>query len=279
MRIIGGLGVAMVLAALSGSSASAAVSVGQLAPGALFGCNPNREQLQPTVTSGTSYVMPASGTITTWSNRTDSAHSGLLSLRIYRKVGDPATYQLVGSDGPRQMESNTLNTIFGLSIPVKLGDVLGLRNTDVHTACSFPAPGESYLVQTGNLAVGESGTFNPASNARLNVSAVLVPTNTFALGKLKRKRNGTAILTVNVPNPGTLSISGKGVKSAGAGQALVAKAVTAPGEVKLKIRAKGKKRTKLNATGKVRVNPRVTYAPTGGDASTQSTRVKLKKKL
>jgi hypothetical protein len=49
--------------------------------------------------------------------------------------------------------------------------------------------------------------------------------------------------------------------------------------VKLTIKAKGKKKGTLNETGKVKVNPKITYTPTGGDPTTQSIKVKLKKNL
>jgi hypothetical protein len=55
--------------------------------------------------------------------------------------------------------------------------------------------------------------------------------------------------------------------------------VSAPGEVQLLIQARGKKKTKLNRKGKVKVSPTITYTPTGGDPSSQSIDVKLKKKL
>jgi hypothetical protein len=38
-----------------------------------------------------------------------------------------------------------------------------------------------------------------------------------------------------------------------------------------------KQKGTLNTTGKVKVKPTVTYTPTGGTPSTQSTKVKLKK--
>jgi hypothetical protein len=76
-------------------------------------------------------------------------------------------------------------------------------------------------------------------------------------------------------DPGELTGSGKDVKVAGA--AVISKAVTAPGDVKLTIRAKGKKLRKLNDTGKVNVTPKITYTPTGGDPSAQSKKLKLKK--
>ena len=82
---------------------------------------------------------------------------------------------------------------------------------------------------------------------------------------------------MSVPNPGELTGSGKGVKVASA--ARISKTVSAPGEVKLTIKAKGKKKGTLNETGKVKLRPKITYTPTGGDPSTQSVKVKLKKNL
>ena len=43
------------------------------------------------------------------------------------------------------------------------------------------------------------------------------------------------------------------------------------------IKAKGKKKRKLNETGKVKLNVAVSYTPSGGDPSTHSVKVKLKK--
>ncbi len=134
--------------------------------------------------------------------------------------------------------------------------------------------------RNGDLADGEQGTFSSAfSNERVNVSAVLNPSNSFTLGAIARnKRKGTATLTVNVPNPGELTGSGNGVKIASAAGAAISKTVSAPGDVQLTIKAKGKEKRKLNETGKVSVKPTITYTPTGGDPSTQSRKLKLKKR-
>jgi hypothetical protein len=109
-------------------------------------------------------------------------------------------------------------------------------------------------------------------------TVICKPPNAFTLGKAKSNKNGTATLTVNVPYPGELAASGNGVKSASAARAQAAKTVTAPGAVQLLIKAAGKKRKKLNATGKVKVTANVIFTPTGGDPSTQSTKLKLKKR-
>jgi hypothetical protein len=64
----------------------------------------------------------------------------------------------------------------------------------------------------------------------------------------RNKKKGTATLQVEIPNPGTLALSGKGVKPRGA-----AAAVSVPaGTAKLVVKARGKKKTKkLEQTGKV----------------------------
>jgi hypothetical protein len=275
--------VALFLAALSlattPSPAAASVTLGQLPPATpLATCGAvDTDWVQPTVTSGNPYVVPGTGTITSWSHRAAGAGGQMVVMKVFRKVADPSFYQVVGHDGPRPMTMAVLNT-FLVSIPVKAGDVLGINGTHgAGVACGFDAPGDSYLFRVGNLADGEADAFTPVeSNRRLNISAVFSPSNTFTLGKVKRNtKKGTATLTVDLPNPGELSASGKGVKAAGA--AVITKTVSAPGKVKLLIKAKGKKRKTLNETGKVKLSPRITYTPTSGDPSTQSTKLKLRK--
>jgi hypothetical protein len=51
-----------------------------------------------------------------------------------------------------------------------------------------------------------------------------------------------------------------------------------PGRRPGDVRAQGKKKKKLNSSGKVTVSPTVTYTPTGGAPSSQTTTVKLRKK-
>jgi hypothetical protein len=137
---------------------------------------------------------------------------------------------------------------------------------------------QTILERLGDLADGASPeTFSsPGGPIRINVTAVFVPTNTFTLGATKlNKKNGTATLTVNVPNPGELTATGKGVMAAS--RAVISKTVGAAGEVELVIRAKGKKARALSETGKVKIKPKITFTPTGGDPSTQSRKLKLKK--
>jgi hypothetical protein len=109
-----------------------------------------------------------------------------------------------------------------------------------------------------------------------DVGAVeLQPSNVVTLGKLTRnKKKGTATLAVNLPNPsaGTLTLSGKGLKTQ-------TKAIAGETEVKLKVVLASKKLRKvLRKKGKRKVGINVTYAPTGNSAATQSRKAKLVKK-
>jgi hypothetical protein len=260
------------------SSATASVTIGQTEPTNDF-CSPGYDWVQPTVTSGDAYVVPATvatGAITSWSSQAN-ASGGVMTLKVFRHVAG-LTYMAVGHDVPRTLTPGVLNTFTGISIPVKAGDVLGLHDGAGMPACVFDVLGDAVFFRFADLADSQSGDFEANTDTRLNVTAVVRPVNTFTLGTTTRnKKKGTATLTVNVPNPGELTGSGKGVKVAGVVR--ISNTVTAPGNVKLTINAKGKKKTTLNETGKVKLNVAVTYTPTNGDPSTQSAKVNLKKNL
>ncbi len=156
------------------------------------------------------------------------------------------------------------------------------ENVDVFRrgADVFLAAGDTMLyANPSDAADGQEVAFTTVPNRRPKVAAVVAPTNTFTLGQITRnKKKGTASLTATGPNPGDLSGSGKGVKVASAAGAVISKSVGV-GPAQLSIKAKGKKKRKLNQTGKVKLNVAVTYTPTGGEPSTQSIKVKLKKRL
>ncbi len=143
------------------------------------------------------------------------------------------------------------------------------------------SPGDTILNHPGPplLNLGdEAGFSGPVPGEKVNVSAVLQPTNAITLGATTlNKKKGTATVNLTLPNPGDLTASGNGVNAASAGHAVISKAVAA-GPAQLLIKAKGKKRKALNQTGKVKLNVAITFTPTNGDPATQSVTVKLKKK-
>jgi hypothetical protein len=228
-------------------------------------------------------VPPYGARITSWS--TNASESGgmaqLYTLKVLRKVG-PATYVVVAHDGPRTLIEAALNE-FPVDIAVQPGDIIGLHwhvASFSSSACEFiPTIPDDYVERSGDLGDGSSGDFIPHGGPyRLNVSAVVKPSSAFTLGKAKdNKRRGTATIAATVPGPGVLLVSGKGVKSATA--AAGSMTVTGPGTVMLTVKPVGKSKKRLGSTGKAKVNPTISYTPTGGDPSSQSIKVKLKKKL
>jgi hypothetical protein len=178
-KLVGTISVAAIAAAAlmaSASPAGAAVTIGQTAPPTTI-CANNADRLQPTVTSGNSYVVPAtvaSGVITSWSTEALAGVGRRLGLKVYRSLGG-ATYQAVGQAGPHGLDPGVPNT-FPASVPVKAGDILGttVEPAGGNPGCNFVVPGDTYLTRTGNLAVGASGDFVPGSaDRRQNISAVV----------------------------------------------------------------------------------------------------------
>jgi subtilisin-like proprotein convertase family protein len=122
---------------------------------------------------------------------------------------------------------------------------------------------------------GNSGAVNGGWSLEIK------PPNNFSFGKVKKnKHKGTATISVDVPGPGTLELSGKGVKAQRprSGERITAaRPVSAAGTVTLPIKAKGKKKRKLNSKGKTKLKVNVTYTPAGGAPNTVPKSVKLVK--
>jgi hypothetical protein len=94
----------------------------------------------------------------------------------------------------------------------------------------------------------------------------------FTIGKLKlNKKKGTGELHITVPGSGSLKASAKGMKKASSNP-------TAAGDIKLKLKASGKSKRKLAGKGKLKLKVKLAWTPTGGAVTTQTDKVKLKKK-
>jgi hypothetical protein len=226
---------------------------------------------------GAHATSPVNGTIVSW-RVLDGA--GPLALRVLRPA---AGGQYTGVSTSSQVTATSDDQTFATNLPIKAGELVGLNlvNGFSHVGDTDPAPG-STIVEWGFGTILPDGSTespdNTYSDQELAFNAQVAPTNTFSLGATTRnKKKGTATLTFNLPNPGNLAGSGKGASVASAG-ALTSKAVPA-GSASLVVKAKGKKKRKLNEEGKVKLNIAVSFTPTGGDPSTQSLKVKLKKKL
>ena len=153
-------------------------------------------------TGGNAYVIPGTGTITSWSTSAGPGAGQMLKMKIFRKVADPMDYKVVGHD-LRALTAGTINT-FPVSIPVQAGDVLGLNDANanaVNNACDFDATPATRFALPGDPADNETATFSiDANNVRDNVAALFepAPANTptgqraAALKKCKKKHSKKA---------------------------------------------------------------------------------------
>jgi hypothetical protein len=115
-----------------------------------------------------------------------------------------------------------------------------------------------------------------ATEEVLNAGADAIAVHGLDVGKPKlNKDKGTAKLPVTITDPGTLTLTGKGVKTR---SAPASKSVAVNGgAVNLVVKAKGKTKSKLANNGKAKVKATVTYTPTGGSPISEKKKIKLKK--
>jgi hypothetical protein len=284
--------------ALGGST-----EVGQTTSTPTFGVNTPVAPFS-TVPGTPSYETPH-GVLTSWRFHSsgDSA-AGAVRLKIFRYTGPDLVFKVLAESSLKTLEPDTAYD-FKERIPVDQGDLLGLTAVgDAEVGITVPGTPQNQLAQFGggDIPPGETGTatiawpdlrpsvaatvepdadgdgFGDATQDKCPVDRTTQAVCQFSFGSLKKnKKRGTAVLPVTVPGAGTLSLSGRGV--AGQQASTGSRAVASASTVKLVVKGKGKKKKTLNETGKVKLNLAITYTPTGGDPSTKSMKVKLKKNL
>ena len=266
---------AAISAVIVAAPAGATVTLGQLAsappsPDCPATPPPGVDYLQPSITGGNLYIARQAGTITSWSTRSSGA-GGTYVFKTFRRTSDPDVFQVI-AQAPAHILTAGINTV-PVSIAVRSGDMIGINESGGANSCTFPQTGDAVLSRSGNLSEGSSGVFAQQSNVRLNLSAVLDPSNAFTVAAITRDRHqGTAIVNVNVSNPGVLTISGKGMKKRNPRN--VATAAT----VQFGIATAGTLRRRLNKAGEVTLTPTITFLPSGGDPASTTFPVKLKKR-
>jgi hypothetical protein len=223
----------------------------------------------------------------------------IVRWRLTQSIGGPFTLRVLTPNGGQsftggaastpQTPQSTATQTYTTNLPIKVGQTLGLdttAGTDQVGALPGGGPNGTFSFLQPKIANGDTrNATGPSSSIGalgFNADVATVPSNDFDLGSVKKnKKKGTALLTVDVPGPGKLELSGAGVKpQRSLGGARASKDVTEAGPVTLKIKAKGKKKAKLASRGKVKVKVNVTFTPTGdapgiGVPNTEPKKIKL----
>ena len=177
--------------------------------------------------------------------------------------------------------NNTVDTGYGGTVRFSSSDgsaSLPLDSKLTNGTGTFTAT----LRTTGSMTITANDAGNPSvagTSGPISVGGSSGQSR-FHIRKLKRNlRNGTATLILDVPGPGKLTLSGKGVSpqraSRAAGGHSLARAISGAGTVKLRISSRGAARRKLMAIGKVTVTAKIAFTPQGGAPQRRSKRVKL----
>jgi len=176
-RGVRGLGTAVIVGCALAATASPlrAATIGQLAPGtppAPSATDSPYDYLQPTVSSGTPYVVPAGATtITSWSTNAAAGDGQQVIFKVFRLLAG-TQWQVVASD-VEDLSSGTVNS-FAVNIDVLPGDVIGLDDGNASgstpNATFFGSAVTGLLIGNGDLAAGLIGDFFP-TDGQLNVEA------------------------------------------------------------------------------------------------------------
>jgi hypothetical protein len=151
-------------------------------------------------------------------------------------------------------------TTSSVTVPV----VKGLAETAAEEEAKAKAEAEAKAAAEKKAAEDKlSAAEREAKAAKEEAEKAKLAARPLPTGKVKRNvKKGTARLTVTVPTPGSVMVTGTGVKKV-SGQA------TAPGPVQVLIASKGKALKTLKAKGKVTVKVKVTF--TGPDGTRRAT--------
>jgi hypothetical protein len=140
----------------------------------------------------------------------------------------------------------------------------GVFNPGAIDPTSRLAPAASRKVNVTVPSTAKPGTYNVTltattqqGGATVGTGKILVARPQLKIGKIKKKPNGTAVLTVRVPSAGTLSAKGKGLLKA-------KRRPKGPGKLNLKLKANGGSKVELLASGTVKVKFQVIFKPTSG---------------
>ena len=212
-------------------------------------------------------------------------NTGTVANDIYSTYGGQLSFSLVKELGADSTDTGNSFTNGGpnlIGVDPQLGPLAGNGGTTETEAPSTGSP----VIDAGasqGLTSDQRGVLRPidfpaipnaAGGDGSDIGAVEISASSaFKFGKLKRnKKKGTAqqVVVLPLPDAGSVTIKGKGLKSK-------TRRVTGAAKVKLPVIAKGNKRKGLNRTGKAKIKAKVIYNATGSAAKTLKRKLKLLK--
>jgi hypothetical protein len=265
---------ALLVSAVASAPAPANVTVGSPLTAATGGAvaSPNEAVWVQAEPPDPGLASPVNGTVIVWRVRGTfvNASPNTVRLQVLQPVG--TGFLGVGSSPMQTLPNGSNDDVvreFGVSIPIHVGDHLGLGTSPNAWAPQADIPG---AFTEGFHAFNDgdtSGTPTGGNSGSLQLNAEVVATNTFSLGAVQRNRkNGTASVTGALSNPGTLQLTGAIVNP----QTLTA---SAEGPLAVSLTPSKPARKRLKKKGKASGEVDFTFTPSFGTPTTQALPVAL----
>lgn len=169
------------------------------------------------------------------------------------------------------------------NLAVKVGAYVGIDTSSTSAAAELStcAPGSGYLTLHPTITdFGSPQSVDSNSTCELLVNAVIQPTSVFGFNPKQTYavKKDKIILYVELPGPGGIKVSGKGVarQPAASKGATGAGTVQQAGTVRLPVKLSRRTIKRLDAKGKAALNLLITFTPVGGDPATETRKLKLK---
>jgi hypothetical protein len=154
-------------------SAGAATQVGQtFKPSVACSANTTFLQAVSPIRGGGGYTVPTPGVLTTWSYVAPDGATGGVKLKVARR-SSTTDFRVVG-ESPLQIPAPGVVNTYGIQIPVRGGEVIGLYQT-LPNPCATPQTRYQLFSSSGDVAPGTTAAFSGPELQRLDVSAILEP--------------------------------------------------------------------------------------------------------
>lgn len=214
---------------------------------------------------------PTDGVVVSFGIKSSAADT--VTFRLARLIDGGASATGAGTGPTVTLPSPGKHSFsaLGLDVRVQAGDYVGV-DTSALSAVGNPCVIGATERRQYSPTLVDGGAFTTpdyTQTCELLVNAKVRPSNEFTIEKVKRnKQRGTATLAVDLPGPGRLTLSGKGIKRA-------TEDAAEAGSARLSVKPRRKTKRRLANRGKAKVTAEVTFDPEGGRSATDSERIKL----
>jgi hypothetical protein len=240
-------------------------------------CTEVQDTLSPALSVAAGVTSPVNGTVVTWRVRTGTNDSSPSALRVV-SVGSDQT-AVASATSPTVTPPLEATATYAVQLPIEIGDRIGIDCclNGIGSKIFVNEPGQATLVDyipklvDGAPPQSQFGAVDPHEVA---INADIEPTSAFAVKQVKSGKGGKVTVVATYPNPGSLAAGEEKQRLLKS----VSRVVQVPNQtISILLKPTKRARALLHEKRKVKDKIKVVFTPTGGNPSTQTLKVKLKR--